>query len=112
MPFIIQCPFCNLRAPVPDRANGAVGKCPKCATSFTLAPAEDQDAPELVDVLKDPSSSDLEPIGSSAMSAAIAAASAAAETPSAADEPAPEDDDDQPPSRARAAPETMAAAVA
>src|SRR5262249_29866643 len=47
MAFVVQCPFCKLRARVPHRANGANGKCPRCANSFTLAPADDQVLHEL-----------------------------------------------------------------
>ena len=79
MPFLTQCPFCNQRARVPDRANGSVGKCPKCSNSFTLAPSEDQKEPELVAApAGEPSSSDLERATSA--SAPAAAASMAAET--------------------------------
>ena len=89
MPFVIQCPFCNLRARVPDRANGAIGKCPKCSNSFTLAPSDDQHELELVGAVAndaDPSSSDLEPVANSSMSAAIAEASASIELPAQSDE--------------------------
>lgn len=46
MSFIVQCPFCNLRARVPAKAEGASGLCPKCSSHFTLVPADDQNAPE------------------------------------------------------------------
>lgn len=61
MPFVVQCPYCNLKARVPDRAHGASGKCVRCQNSFTLVPADDQRVPELVGAPTDPSSSDLEP---------------------------------------------------
>jgi hypothetical protein len=47
MPFVVQCPYCKMRARVPDRAVGASGKCARCASSFTLVPADDQRLPEL-----------------------------------------------------------------
>src|SRR5256885_1269831 len=46
MAFLVECPFCKQRAKVPDRARGAIGKCPKCASSFTLASVDDQVLPE------------------------------------------------------------------
>jgi uncharacterized paraquat-inducible protein A len=64
MAFVVQCPFCKVRAKVPDRANGATGRCPRCANSFTMAPADDQNAPEMVGAAvesNEASSSDLEP---------------------------------------------------
>jgi hypothetical protein len=84
MAFVIQCPFCSLRARVPDRANGAVGRCPKCANSFTLAPADDQRLPEGAHAGgADPS--EIEPIDSGAVGVAIAVAAAAAKDPAPAD---------------------------
>lgn len=77
MAFVVQCPFCKLQAQVPDRANGAIGRCPKCASSYTLAPADDQHLPEAEPAPADEAES--EPIAASAVSDAIAAAAAAAE---------------------------------
>jgi hypothetical protein len=80
MAFVVQCPFCKLQARVPDRANGAVGRCPKCASSFTLAPADDQRLPEAA-AAPTADESDLKPISASA----IAVAAAAIEEPQPAD---------------------------
>lgn len=49
MPFVVQCPFCAFEARVADRANGAVGRCPKCGRTYTLARADDRPAPEADD---------------------------------------------------------------
>jgi hypothetical protein len=46
MAFIVQCPFCKLRAKVPDRAVGGTGQCPRCASSFTFAAVDDQQMPD------------------------------------------------------------------
>jgi hypothetical protein len=73
--FMVQCPFCKLRARVPDRATGAVGRCPKCANSFTLASVDDQRLPESAD------EPDVEPIAASAVNVAIAVAAATVEAP-------------------------------
>ncbi len=100
MPFIVQCPYCNMRARVPDRAQGASGKCSRCANFFTLTPADDQKEAELVgasDGPANPSSSDLEPVGSSSASSAIAEAAAAfkiADEAAAADAGLDETDED------------------
>jgi hypothetical protein len=37
MPFVVQCPFCSVKANVPDHAHGGVGKCPRCGSSFSMA---------------------------------------------------------------------------
>lgn len=77
MPFIVECPYCKLRARVPDRALGASGKCPRCAGSYTLVPADDQAAPELVAAAAaDPSSSDVEPTAAPAAATATTEADA------------------------------------
>ena len=83
MAFVVQCPFCKVRAKVPDRAMGAIGHCPKCASSFTLASVDDQHLPESATA----SSADDEPLSASTVDAAIAeaAASAAANDPTPAD---------------------------
>jgi hypothetical protein len=39
MPFVTACSFCAHRVKVPDRAMGACLCCPKCGSSFTVAPA-------------------------------------------------------------------------
>jgi hypothetical protein len=39
MPFLAQCVFCNHQVQVPDEALGASGRCPKCGSFYTLAPA-------------------------------------------------------------------------
>jgi hypothetical protein len=46
MAFITKCPFCKVRAKVPDRALGASGHCPRCANYFTVAPVDDRHLPE------------------------------------------------------------------
>jgi hypothetical protein len=46
MAFITRCPFCKVRAKVPDRALGASGHCPRCANYFTVAPVDDRRLPE------------------------------------------------------------------
>ena len=74
MPFIVQCPYCSVRSKVPDHALGGSGRCTRCSNFFTLTPAEDQRVPELVGSPLEASSSDLEPVASSSMSAAIAEA--------------------------------------
>ncbi len=79
MPFVVQCPYCQMRARVPDRALGGSGKCARCASAFTLVPAEDQRVPEMAGAPADASSSDLEPSPAASTSAAIAEADDAAE---------------------------------
>jgi hypothetical protein len=85
MAFVVQCPFCKARARVPDRANGAIGRCPKCASSFTLAPADDQHLPESTPPAGAADESEIEPIAASAVSVAIAVAAAAVEEAKPAD---------------------------
>jgi hypothetical protein len=68
--FVVQCPFCQQRAKVPDRAIGGLARCPKCASSFTLASVDDQHLPE--------SATATEPIPAANVDAAIAVASASA----------------------------------
>src|SRR5690349_21109267 len=68
MPFIVECPYCNVRSKVPDRAKGGSGRFTRCSNFFTLTPADDQRVPELVGSPLEPAGSDLEPTGSSASS--------------------------------------------
>jgi hypothetical protein len=87
MPFVVECPFCNHRAQVPDRALGASGRCPKCSSHFTLAHASDQRLPEGV---APPTSdagreADAAPVPRSGLAVAIAVAAAAADRPVLAD---------------------------
>ncbi len=86
MAFVVQCPFCKLRAKVPDRANGAIGRCPKCASSFTLASADDQHLPECAvasaDAVDEP---DIQSVAASAVGIAIAEAAASVEESTPAD---------------------------
>jgi hypothetical protein len=42
MIFVAECPFCMARVRVTDHASGSIGKCPRCTSSFTLAPVDDQ----------------------------------------------------------------------
>ena len=42
MIFVAECPFCMARMRVTDHASGSIGKCPRCTSSFTLAPVDDQ----------------------------------------------------------------------
>lgn len=93
MPFVVQCPYCQIRARVPDRAMGGSGKCVRCGNYFTLTPAEDQHVPELVGSPVEPHSSDLEP---ASMGAAIAEAASAYKIPTVPDEPDEEDVDAAP----------------
>jgi DNA-directed RNA polymerase subunit RPC12/RpoP len=72
MPFVVQCPYCKMRARVPDRALGASGKCARCASSFTLVPADDQRVPEMA-----AARSDLEPTAEVSVSAGNAEQDAA-----------------------------------
>jgi hypothetical protein len=41
MIFVAECPFCMARVRVTDHASGSIGKCPRCTSSFTLAPVDD-----------------------------------------------------------------------
>jgi hypothetical protein len=96
MAFVVQCPFCKLKAKAPDRALGAMGKCPRCANSFTFASADDQHLPESVQAAE---AADPEAPSGSALGAAIAEAAASrAEEAPLADVPAP-----VPPARLRTA---------
>ena len=92
MAFVVQCPFCKLQARVPDRANGAIGRCPKCASSFTLVSADDQHLPESpVAPAAGADEANSDPIDASAIGIAIAEAAAAVEeaTPVDPHRPAP-----------------------
>ena len=46
MPMVVECPYCARRARVPEYASGRSGKCSRCASYFTLCPADDQRMPE------------------------------------------------------------------
>jgi hypothetical protein len=59
--FVVQCPYCHVRARVPDRALGESGKCTRCANSFTLVPADDQRIPEMAAVAEAVSSAAAKP---------------------------------------------------
>ncbi len=82
MAFIVQCPFCQFRATAPDRALGAAGRCPKCASAFTVAPLDDTRLPESASAALE---AEAEPVKSEAMEAAIAAAAAVANAPPSAE---------------------------
>lgn len=92
MAFVVQCPFCKFRATAPDRALGAAGRCPKCASAFTVAPLDDTRLPESgpapPEVETEP-----EPVKSEAMEIAIAEAAAVVKPPPLIEPPA-----DAPPS--------------
>ena len=77
MAFVVQCPFCKLQAKVPDRANGEVGRCPKCASSFTLASADDRHLPEVEEAPIAAAEAEVERVSASAVNVAIAIAAAA-----------------------------------
>jgi hypothetical protein len=49
MVFVAECPFCMARVRVTDYASGSIGKCPRCTSSFTLAPVDDLSLPGLVE---------------------------------------------------------------
>ena len=72
MAFVVQCPFCKLKAKVPDRALGGVGHCPRCANPFSLAAAEDGHLPEAI------AQNNTEPATEMTVGAAIAVATAVA----------------------------------
>src|SRR6516162_1772046 len=48
MIFVAECPFCRARMRVTDHASGSIGICPRCTSSFTLAPADDLRLPGYV----------------------------------------------------------------
>src|SRR5438105_1226243 len=54
MPFVAECILCKHRVRVPDHALGASGRCPRCASYFTLAPADDIREPGSEEPAADP----------------------------------------------------------
>ena len=40
MPFVAECVFCRQKVRVPDGAHGSSVECPRCASYFTLVPAD------------------------------------------------------------------------
>jgi hypothetical protein len=88
MIFIAECPFCMARVRVTDYASGSIGNCPRCTSSFTLAPADDQRLPAHVAASAGPAgASDIEneSIHAPGVAAVIVKAGAAAKMPAAAE---------------------------
>ena len=45
MSFVVQCPFCSVKAHVPDSAHGGIGKCPRGSSAFSIARPDNPDSP-------------------------------------------------------------------
>ncbi len=84
MPFVVQCPFCGLRARVPDRALAASGRCPRCESNYTLVPADDQHVPASVAPAAEVDNVEATVEQPSQMAAAIAVAAILTDVPGAA----------------------------